>query len=51
MLKATDRRVDEEIDPIKERVTHIEDEIKKSHKRKKYYRKWQTKWNGGKAKQ
>ena len=28
MLKATDRRVDEEVDPIKERVTCIEDKIK-----------------------
>ena len=28
MLKATDRRVDEEADPIKERVTRIEDKRK-----------------------
>ena len=28
MLKATNRRVDEEADPIKERVTRIEDKIK-----------------------
>ena len=28
MLKATNRRVDEETNPIKERVTRIEDKIK-----------------------
>ena len=40
-LKATNRRIEEETGPIKEKVTRIQDKKKGSHKRKKYFRKCQ----------